>query len=361
MKQNTRPVLDVCRLAAALLVITIHTAPLSDVNAEADFFLTRVLARVAVPYFFMLTGYFLEKGQWRRVGRTLGKTALLYVLSVLLYLPLNLYAGAFSPFAPGQLLKELLVDGTFYHLWYLPAVLLGVPVAWGLRRLGWKGGLAAAGALYLLGLMGDSYYGFAARVPFLKAFYEGLFTVSSYTRNGLFFAPLFLLLGALCTRVHLKWAWLAAAGFFAAMCAEAFLLKGAGAPRHDSMYVMLPLCMLALFCGLARSNAGRCCAAAGTALWVYLLHPWCIVLVRGAAKVLGLQGLLVESGLGHFAAVALASFALAFCVQWAAARLAPVKMPPTARAWREVDLAALCRNAQALMEALGGCGLMAVL
>ena len=39
-------------------------------------------------------------------------------------------------------------------MWYLPAVLLGVPVAWGLRRLGWKGGLAAAGALYLLGLMG---------------------------------------------------------------------------------------------------------------------------------------------------------------------------------------------------------------
>ena len=213
MKRNTRPVLDVCRLAAALLVITIHTAPLSDVNAEADFFLTRVLARVAVPYFFMLTGYFLEKGQWRRVGRTLGKTALLYALSVLLYLPLNLYAEAFSPFAPGQLLKELLVNGTFYHLWYLPAVLLGVPVAWGLRRLGWKGGIAAAGALYLLGLMGDSYYGFAARVPFLKAFYEGLFTVSSYTRNGLFFAPLFLLLGALCTRVHLKWAWPAAAGF----------------------------------------------------------------------------------------------------------------------------------------------------
>lgn len=34
--------------------------------------------------------------------------------------------------------------------------------------------------------MGDSYYGFAARVPFLKAFYEGLFTVSSYTRNGCF-------------------------------------------------------------------------------------------------------------------------------------------------------------------------------
>ena len=76
MKQNTHPVLDVCRLAAALLVITIHTAPLSDVNAEADFFLTRVLARVAVPYFYMLTGNFLEQGQSRREARTLGPTAL---------------------------------------------------------------------------------------------------------------------------------------------------------------------------------------------------------------------------------------------------------------------------------------------
>ena len=309
----------------------------------------------------MLTGYFLEKGQWHGMGHTLGKTALIYAFSVLLYLPLNLYAGAFAPFSPGQFLKELLVDGTFYHLWYLPAVLLGVPVAWALRRLGWKGGLAAAGALYLLGLLGDSYYGFAARVPLLKAMYEGLFTVSSYTRNGLFFAPLFLLLGALCTRVRLKWAWPLAAGSFAAMCAEAFLLKAAGAPRHDSMYVMLPLCMMALFSGLVQNNAGRCRAAAGTALWVYLLHPWCIVLVRGAAKVLGLQKLFVESGPGHFIAVALASFALAFCAQWAAARLTPARVPATARAWREVDLAALRHNAQVLMEALGGCSLMAVL
>ena len=74
--------------------------------------------------------------------------------------------------------------------------------------------------------------------------------------TGCFFAPLFLLLGALCTRVRLKWAWPVAAGLFAAMCAEAFLLKGAGAPRHDSMYVMLPLCMLALFCGLAQKQHG---------------------------------------------------------------------------------------------------------
>ena len=48
--------LDWFRLAAAALVVAIHTSPLADVSADADFFLTRVLARIAVPFFFMVTG-----------------------------------------------------------------------------------------------------------------------------------------------------------------------------------------------------------------------------------------------------------------------------------------------------------------
>ena len=53
------PVLDRARLAAALLVVAIHTSPLSSFSAEGDFFLTRVLARTAVPFFFMVTGQFV--------------------------------------------------------------------------------------------------------------------------------------------------------------------------------------------------------------------------------------------------------------------------------------------------------------
>ena len=69
MRQNSRPVLDLCRLAAALLVITIHTAPLSDVSAGADFFLTRILARVAVPYFLCSRDI-----SWKRASGTVWGT-----------------------------------------------------------------------------------------------------------------------------------------------------------------------------------------------------------------------------------------------------------------------------------------------
>ena len=57
-KQNTGG-LDIFRLAAAFLVVAIHTSPLISFSAEGDFFLTRVLARTAVPFFFMVTGQFV--------------------------------------------------------------------------------------------------------------------------------------------------------------------------------------------------------------------------------------------------------------------------------------------------------------
>ena len=127
------PVLDRFRLLAAFLAVCNHTAPLAGLAPEADFWLTRVLARIAVPFFLMVSGYFLSRDGWRGTGRFLKRTLTLYAAAVLLYLPLNWYNGGFSPL---EWLKKLLIDGTLYHLWYFPAVLLGVVIARGLARLG---------------------------------------------------------------------------------------------------------------------------------------------------------------------------------------------------------------------------------
>lgn len=42
--------LDRFRLVAAVLVVAIHTSPLTTWSAAGDFWLTRVLGRVAVPF-----------------------------------------------------------------------------------------------------------------------------------------------------------------------------------------------------------------------------------------------------------------------------------------------------------------------
>ena len=353
--KKTVPTLDLFRLAAVLLVVMNHTSPLADVSAMADFWLTRVLARVAVPFFLMTTGYFLSRNHWAGVGRQLKKLCLLYGVCILLYLPVNLYAGSFT--GPADVLRKLLVDGTFYHLWYFPATILGIVIARWLSRLGLRVALPVAALLYLIGLGGDSYYGLVSQIPLLRTLYDGIFTLCGYTRNGLFFAPLFLLLGAAGRRWNQK---LSLAGFFlslAAMSAEGLWLHRMDVQRHDSMYLALPLCIVCLFSLLLGGNKGESRKVREFSTAMYVLHPLCIVLVRGAAKLLGLGEMLIENSVLHFIVVlALSALLSAPCL------LRLQKKPsPTARAWREVDLAALGHNAQVLRNTLApGTELMAV-
>ncbi len=351
------PALDRFRLLSAVLVVMIHTSPLSSYTALGDFLLTRVLSRVAVPFFFMVSGYFLAKDDYRSAASFLKKTALLYAAAILVYLPLNCYAGQLSP----DFLRRVVTDGTFYHLWYFPALLLGVPIARRLYAMDRRTALALAAALYLIGLGGDSYYGLFSRLPLLKAFYEGFFHLFSYTRNGLFFAPLFLLLGGyavqLTGRLSRRLLSLLLPLSLSLMALEALCLRRFSLQRHDSMYLLLPLVMALLFSLLLRVNGGRQKALRDFSLLLYLLHPWCIVLVRGAAELTGLEGLFVANSLGHFFAVLLLSSLLSLVLP----RLRPLPISPKARAWREIDLAALAHNAALLTEGLApGQELMAV-
>lgn len=199
MKTESLGGFDRFRVPAALLVIAIHTGPLLSLNGEANYLLTDILARIAVPFFFSVSGWFLVP-RLLREGRAalipfVKKLLLLYGAAVLLYLPLNLYNHTLeeSGFA---LLRDVLFNGTFYHLWYFPALVLGACLVYGLLRiLGPRWAWLPALLLYAAGLLGDSYFGLTAALPPLRAGYEALFLLFDYTRNGLFFPPVFLLLG----------------------------------------------------------------------------------------------------------------------------------------------------------------------
>ena len=362
--------LDACKLLAALLVVAIHTSPLAELAPLGDFFLTRVLGRLAVPFFFMVTGHFVLgsvlAGREGRVWRQIQKLLLLYAVAILLYLPIGLYAGHYQGSGPLGLLRLVLFDGTFYHLWYFPACAMGLGIVWLLSRfLRPKGLLAVTGLLYLAALLGDSYYGLTACLSPLAAVYDLAFQVFSYTRNGLLMAPLFLLLGALLGRHSgRRTPVFYGLGFllsFTLMTGEAFVLCHFSLQRHDSMYLLLPLVMLFLYRLLLAWTPPVPAWAAPVATWVYLLHPAMIVVVRGAAKALDLTGPLVTNSLVHYLAVC----ALSFLAAWAIVRAKGVLFPPPPRrerAWLTLDRDALAHNVAALQALLPpGCRLMPAL
>ena len=62
--------LDIFRPLAAILVIAIHTPPLEDISTGWDFFAVHILARLAVPFFFMVTGRFLDFSKpWKYIKK----------------------------------------------------------------------------------------------------------------------------------------------------------------------------------------------------------------------------------------------------------------------------------------------------
>lgn len=308
------PSIDYFRLVAAILVVAIHTSPLAAINVTGDFVLTRILARVAVPFFFMATGFLLYNKEKKHLTRFIHKTLKLYIISIILYLPLNLYMGYFNEnFTFWGLLKDLFINGTMYHLWYLPAAILGVLIAFIImNKLSIRYALLFSLLLYIIGIFGDSYYFSISANPIGYEFYHFLFQFFDYTRNGIFFAPIFFSMGFLAgkhrSKLKTNRLWLCFIVSISFMVGEGLWLHFNYIQRHDSMYFMLIPSMYFLF-QLLLSGENKGTVKVNTkgfrtiSLVIYIIHPLVIVGVRLFAKVTGLTDLLINNSFIHFICV----------------------------------------------------------
>ena len=391
--------IDFFRLAAALMVITIHTSPLAGISETGDFILTRIVARVAVPFFFVTSGFFLISRYNYQIGKLssfVKKTAQIYGIAIMVYIPINFYNGYFSMenLLP-NIIKDIVFDGTLYHLWYLPASIMGGVIAWYLvKELDYKKAFAVAAVLYLIGLFGDSYYGVIGNISVCSGFYAQIFQISDYTRNGIFFAPVFFLMGGLIADNHdivvldqttfgkrisernpygKKWKGFCQTFFGTGICcgvmlvlmlAEGTSLHYFQVQRHDSMYVFLIPCVYFLFSFLLHFRGKRHVWLRDVSLIVYLIHPMMIVVIRMFARLLHLQGLLVDNSVVHFLAVTAASvvISVAAVALWSRFGLKQKKHNnDTDRAYIEINLENLEHNVEVLSEAMPPkCELMAV-
>lgn len=365
--------IDYFRFIAALLIVAIHTSPLASFSETGDFILTRIIARVAVPFFLMTSGFFLISRytyNTEKLGAFVKKTALIYGAAILIYIPINIYNGYFKMdnLLP-NIIKDIVFDGTLYHLWYLPASIIGAVIAWYLvKKLNYPKALIVASVLYLIGLFGDSYYGITEKISCLNSLYDYIFQVTDHTRNGIFFAPIFFIIGGLIAdnRPQItfgKSIW----GFavsFALMFGEAFSLHHFDLQRHDSMYVFLLPCMYFLFNVILHFKGKRLVTLRTTSLIIYIIHPMMIVVIRLFSKLFHLQSMLVENSIVHYFMVCLTSVVFGAVLTAIWNKYKPKKAKHTTdtdRAYLEIDLNNLEHNVKVLKGAMPQkCKLMAV-
>lgn len=366
--------IDHFRFIAAFLIIAIHTSPLLSYTETGDFIFTRIIARVAVPFFFMTSGFFLIS-RYRynddKLWSFVKKTALIYAVAVLIYIPINVYSGYFNTdhLLP-NIIKDIFFDGTMYHLWYLPASIIGAVIAWfTVKRVRLKKALLITLLLYAIGLFGDSYYGISNNIPLLKGMYGYIFDVSDYTRNGIFFAPIFFVIGGIIAdksiRLSLKNSIIGFGVSFALMLFEGILLHSFNIQRHDSMYIMLLPCMFFLFNALSYWRGKRSLWLRTSALIIYIVHPMIIVFIRMIAKFTHTEKIIVDNSAVFYILVSAASAAFAIILtklyyKYYGKKVRSVDIAKE-RAYIEIDLKNLEHNVRKLKNAMPqNCNIMAV-
>lgn len=374
--------IDCFRVISALLIVAIHTSPLADFSETGDFILTRIIARIAVPFFMMTSGFFMFYGypcNTKKLTSFVKKTLLLYLTAILIYIPINIYNGYFrmDNLLP-NIIKDIVFDGTLYHLWYLPASVIGALTAWYLvKRFDYSKALIITFILWVVGLFGDSYYGLAEKIYGVKYFYKLIFQISDYTRNGIFYAPVFFVLGGIISanslQKNIKIFKKSIFGFlisFFLMVTEALLLHHFELQRHDSMYLSLLPCMWFLFFAILYFSGRRLEYLRNLSLIIYIIHPMMIVVIRMFAKLFNMQKLLADNNLVHFIIVCLASVAFGVLMLLLTDRyktwsIKHKKQIPhdsgKDRAWVEIDFVNLEHNVRVLKSAMAKkCELMAV-
>ncbi|MDJ1471568.1 acyltransferase [Xanthocytophaga flava] len=203
--------IDLMKFLAAFLVISIHTRPFYDIHPVLGFLFENIITRVAVPFFFISSGFLfftkvLETSsvseQRKLLVGFLKRILVLYLLWTLIYLPYDLY---FIYKKKHDLvatlltyLQRLLLWGSHFHLWYLLSLMYCTVIVYFFVEIKRFRTLLAVGILlYLTGLLGDTYHGLLNPDTLLGKMYAFYNYYFDTTRNLIFFGSIFLALGAM--------------------------------------------------------------------------------------------------------------------------------------------------------------------
>ena len=171
--------IDIFRFISALLVIAIHTNPVADINPYLGYFFTEILPRVAVPFFFCVSGYFyikkLNRANEKQEIIKIFKTTFLSYLKIyffwsIVYLVCDykryFYEGASVKGVIVGIVLNFFVYGSYYHLWYFIGIffsLIIVTLCYLIRAEKILAYLSVI--LYLVGAMGCAYYQIGNKIP----------------------------------------------------------------------------------------------------------------------------------------------------------------------------------------------------
>lgn len=197
-KKDGYQLLYLAQFIFPFFVVIAHVDSLTS-NPELHFLLKNILCRVVVPFYCVSNAFFYAQKDSAGKKMWLKKNIQVYFMWSLIYLPFGIqfiqdYVNLPLALYPVGVLVGLVYTGTFYHLWYFPAIFFGVVILdklihrWGFGKI-----FIGLMVLYAIGAS-ETYSAYLAGTGFGQLM-ESYFNIFLTTRNGLFFTGIFVLIG----------------------------------------------------------------------------------------------------------------------------------------------------------------------
>jgi surface polysaccharide O-acyltransferase-like enzyme len=118
--------LDIYRLIASFAVVILHVS-MGAIPLDFQIYI-KLVARFAVPFFFLVSGYFFYLGYMKNGNvfflKNISKLLGIFLVASFFFLPVNVAKGNFK-FEP-----RLILAGTESHLWFLSSLIFGLLFCW---------------------------------------------------------------------------------------------------------------------------------------------------------------------------------------------------------------------------------------
>ena len=199
---------DILRVVFCILVVTIHTEALKSVNENLYIADSLGIARLAVPFFFITTGYFL----YNRINSinepkyTLKRFFFLFWKWTLFELLFALLMGMLPILLenPIPMTHSILLIGCTGSLWYVSSLIFAILFSsWFLKKDKLIPLFIIGIILYLFGTTGDTYYSLFENT-FLNNLTNGYSLIFLKPNMGITVSVIFLCIGALINKYKLN-------------------------------------------------------------------------------------------------------------------------------------------------------------
>lgn len=201
--------IDLFRYICAIMVVCIHTGPFSESFPQLSDFMKDIFPRIAVPFFFGVSGYFyikkLEAGTARFLPYVM-RLLTVYSIWSCLYFAMAFVEWGHSSIRAflRSVIVQFFITGSRGHFWFFPALIISIGLVTLLYKLRLQKIMMPLSLIcYAIGCFSCAYYNIFCEIPFFNA----LFSWTHYTtlRRILFMGFPFFASGYLTIRIETAW------------------------------------------------------------------------------------------------------------------------------------------------------------